>query len=193
MISVREVIVVEGKYDLNALRQVVDATIVTTDGFQIFRDRDKQAMLRALAERRGLVLLTDPDGAGQVIRGFLRGIVPVRCVKDAYVPDLFGKERRKSAPSKEGKLGVEGMKPEVLLRALRMAGATISEGEGAAPEHAPITKADLYRLGLAGGDGSAEKRKTLQRRLSLPERLSANQLLRVLNVITTKRELEEML
>ena len=140
------------------------------------------------------MLLTDPDGAGRVIRGFLRGIVPVRCVKDAYVPDLFGKERRKSAPSKEGKLGVEGMRPEVLLRALRSAGATLSGGAGEESAHGePITKADLYRLGLSGGAGSAEKRKTLQRRLSLPERLSDNQLLRVLNVITTKRELEEML
>lgn len=193
MISVKEVIVVEGRYDCNTLRQVVDAVIVTTEGFGIFRDKEKQAMLRALAERRGLILLTDPDGAGQVIRGFLRGIVDPAYVKDAYIPDLIGKERRKTAPSKEGKLGVEGMKPETLLRALRMAGATLLDAEGALPEPAALTKADLYRLGLVGGDGSAEKRKTLQRRLSLPERLSANQLLRVLNVITTKRELEEML
>ena len=192
MRSVKEVIVVEGRYDVNALKQIVDATVVATDGFQIFKDKEKQGMLRSLASRRGLIVLTDSDGAGGVIRGFLCGIVPPEQVKNAYIPDVAGKEKRKSSPSKEGKLGVEGMDPEVLLAALRNAGATMEDAP--APRRgAAITKADLYRLGLSGGAGSAEKRKRLQKHLALPERLSANQLLSVLNIITTKPELTALL
>ena len=194
MIKVKEVIVVEGRYDQNTLRQVVDATVVCTEGFGIFRAPERQEMLRRLAERRGLVILTDPDGAGGVIRGFLNGIVDPRYIKNAYIPDIFGKEKRKSSPSREGKLGVEGMRPEVLLRALEIAGATI-EGEeersgGRAAEE--ITKADLFRWGLSGGDRSREKRHILQRTLALPERMSASQLLQVLNIISTKTELEAL-
>ena len=189
MVSVREVIVVEGRYDKNTLRQLVDAVIVTTEGFQIFRDPEKQALLRALAARRGLVVLTDSDGAGGVIRGFLRGIVPPEQVKQAYIPDVYGKERRKSSPSKEGKLGVEGMRPEVLLEALRRAGATLDDAPGRR-EPTGITKANLYRLGLSGTPDSAERRKALQRKLELPERMSANQLLEVLNLLMTREELE---
>ena len=192
MRSVKEVIVVEGRYDVNALKQIVDATVVATDGFQIFKDKGKQGMLRSLASRRGLIVLTDPDGAGGVIRGFLCGIVPPEQVKNAFIPDVAGKEKRKSSPSKEGKLGVEGMDPEVLLTALRNAGATMEDVSAPRRDEA-ITKADLYRLGLSGGAGSLEKRTVLQRRLSLPERLSSNQLLAVLNIITTKAELEALL
>ena len=145
-------------------------------------------MLRRLAERRGLIILTDSDGAGRVIRGFLNGIVDPKYVKNAYIPDIPGKERRKAAPGKEGKLGVEGMTPEVLLNALCAAGATI---DGEAAEHrAEITAADLYRLGLSGGEGSREKRRALQRALALPEGLSSRQLLQVLNVVTTREELD---
>ena len=181
MVSVKEVLVVEGRYDKNTLSQIVDATIVCTDGFSIFRAPERQEMLRRLAERRGLIILTDSDGAGRVIRGFLNGIVDPKYVKNAFIPDVPGKERRKAAPSKEGKLGVEGMEPEVLLNALRAAGATL-DGE---PAHygAGITAADLYRL---------EKRRALQRTLALPEGLSSKQLLQVLNVIVTKEELEEL-
>ena len=192
MIRVKEVIVVEGRYDVNALRQIVDATVVATDGFRIFKDREKQGMLRSLASRRGLIILTDPDGAGGVIRGFLCGVVPPEQVKNAYIPDVTGKEKRKSSPSKEGKLGVEGMRPEVLLTALRNAGATMEDVSAPRCGEA-ITKADLYRLGLSGGTGSVSKRKALQKHLSLPERLSANHLLAVLNIITTKAELEALL
>lgn len=192
MVSVKEVIVVEGRYDKNALRQVVDATVVTTDGFQIFKDKERQAMLRSLAERRGIIVLTDSDGAGAVIRGFIKGIVDPGLVKEAFIPDVPGKEKRKSSPSKEGKLGVEGMEPEILLAALKAAGATL-DGDPATRYGREITKADLYRLGLSGGEGSAEKRKALQKRLDLPERMSANQLLQVLNVVTTKAELEKFL
>ena len=190
MVSVKEVLVVEGRYDKNTLSQVVDATIVCTDGFAIFRAPERQEMLRRLAARRGLIILTDSDGAGRVIRGFLNGIVDPAFVKNAYIPDIPGKERRKSAPGKEGKLGVEGMEPAVLLNALRAAGATM-DGE---PAHraAEITTADLYRLGLSGGEGSREKRRALQRALALPAGLSPRQLLQVLNVIVTKDELETL-
>lgn len=192
MRSVREVIVVEGRCDVNAVRQTVDATVISTDGFAIFRRKDRQAMLRSLAQRRGMIILTDPDGAGSMIRGFLSGIVDGNCVKNAYVPDVFGKEKRKSSPSREGKLGVEGMPREVILRALETAGATFEDTE--APRHGePVTKADLYRWGLSGGDNSRNKRRVLQKMLDLPERMSAGQLLQVLNILSSKAELETML
>jgi len=192
MVSVKEVIVVEGRYDKNTLSQIIDATIVTTDGFGIFRDTQRQEMLRCLAERRGIIVFTDPDGAGQVIRGFLNGIVDKSKIKNAFVPDVTGKERRKSSPSKEGKLGVEGMSPEIILNALKAAGATI-DGSKAAHYGAAITKADLYMLGLSGGENSAQKRKTLQQAYALPERMSANSLLQVLNVLTSREELIALL
>lgn len=191
MVRVREVIVVEGRYDMNTLRQVVDAPIVCTEGFGIFNDAQKQALLRRLARERGLIVFTDSDGAGQVIRGFLAGIVPPEYIKNAYIPDIFGKEKRKSSPSKEGKLGVEGMSPEVIRNALAAAGATMDGCAAAA--RGEITHADLYRLGLSGTEGSAEKRIWLQKRLSLPERMSTAQLLQALNIISTKAELETML
>ena len=163
MVTVKEVIIVEGRYDKNTLSQIVDATIVTTDGFGIFKAPEKQEMLRRLAAERGIIIFTDPDGAGAVIRGFLNGIIDPKLVKNAYIPDMLGKERRKSAPSKEGKLGVEGMTPEVILNALRAAGATIDDVQ--CPKFgAAMTKADLYALGLSGGQNSAEKRKMLQQR-----------------------------
>ena len=189
---VKEVIVVEGRYDKNTLSQILDATIVETGGFAIFKDKQRQAMLRSLAQRRGLIVLTDSDGGGLVIRNFLRSILPAQFVKDAYIPDVFGKEKRKSSPSKEGKLGVEGMEPEVIMQALRRCGATIDD---CAEEiySCGLNKADLYRLGLSGGENSAAKRRILQNKLGLPEKMSANGLLAVLNVITTKIELEELL
>ena len=191
MVRVKEAIVVEGRYDRNALRQVVDALVVTTEGFGIFKDAEKQVLLRSLAERRGLIVLTDSDGAGGVIRGFINGVVDPKQVRHAYIPDVPGKEKRKSSPSKEGKLGVEGMRPEVLLEALRRAGATLDDS--AAEAEGALTKADLFRLGLSGGPGSAERRKRLQKYLGLPERMSANQLLQVLNIVTTREELETII
>ena len=188
MLRVREVIVVEGRYDQNTLRQVVDADILCTDGFAIFREREKQALLRRLAQQRGLIVLTDSDGAGGVIRGFLNGIVDPSCVKNAFIPDVPGKEKRKSSPSREGKLGVEGMTPEVLVRALRAAGATMDDAPAPRRDDA-ITPADLYALGLSGGAGSAEKRRRVQKALDLPERMSAKQLLTVLNILTSREEL----
>ena len=180
MLTIKEVIVVEGRYDKNALRQVVDAVILETGGFAIFNDRQKQKLLRTMAERRGLIVLTDSDGAGFVIRNFIKGCVDPRLVRHAYIPDIRGKEKRKTAPSKEGKLGVEGMRPQVLLEALRRAGASVEDGAESAPR---ITKADLYARGLSGGADSASKRKALQKRLGLPEHLSADALLDVLNAL----------
>lgn len=191
MISVKEVIVVEGRYDRNTLSQVFDAVIVETSGFGVFNDREKLALLRRLAEARGLVVLTDCDGAGFVIRNFLKGAIDPALVKQAYIPDIAGRERRKRAPSKEGKLGVEGMKPEVLIEALRRAGATLG-GEEPARRAGGITKATLYELGLSGGPGSAEKRRALLKELDLPEKLSANALLDVLNALYTEAELREI-
>lgn len=188
MISVKEVIVVEGRYDKDTLSQVFDAVIVETSGFGVFKDREKLALLRRLAEARGLVILTDSDGAGLVIRNFLKGSIDPALVKMAYVPEIAGKERRKPRPSKEGVLGVEGMCPETLIEALRRAGATLG---GQAPTHrsGDITKATLYELGLSGGPGSAKKRRELLRRLGLPEKLGANALLDVLNALYDAEEL----
>jgi ribonuclease M5 len=191
MISVKEVIVVEGRYDRNTLSQVFDAVIVETSGFGVFNDREKLALLRRLAEARGLVVLTDSDSAGFVIRNFLKGAIDPALVKQAYIPDIAGRERRKRAPSKEGKLGVEGMKPEVLIEALSRAGATLG-GEEPARRAGGITKATLYELGLSGGPGSAEKRRALLKELDLPEKLSANALLDVLNALYTEAELREI-
>ena len=160
---VREVIVVEGRYDKNALLQAVDAAVIETGGFAVFNDREKTAYLRRLAEKRGLILLTDPDGAGFVIRSHLKGVIPPDRLKQAYVPDVYGRERRKKKGGKEGKLGVEGMPPQVLVEALRRAGATFEDGP-AAPERAGLTKADLLEKGLVG-PGSAAGRAALQQRL----------------------------
>ena len=187
MKKIKEVIVVEGRYDKNTLSQVVDATVVTLGGFAVFNDREKLAFLRRLALERGLIVLTDSDGAGFVIRNSLKGALPRDRVKQAYIPDIHGKERRKRAPGKEGKLGVEGMRPQVLLESLRRAGATFldEEDQSTAPKE-PITKADLFALGLTGGTGSAARRQALLRQLDLPEHLTPNALLEALNLLYTR-------
>ena len=182
---VREVIVVEGRYDKNALSQVVDATILETKGFGIFKDKAMAAFLRRLAAERGLILLTDSDGAGFVIRSHLRGILPPGQVKHAYIPDVRGKERRKRQPGKEGKLGVEGMPPAVLLQALERAGATFEDAEAISRSGPPITKADLMACGLAG-PGSVARREALLKQLDLPERLTPNGLLEALNLLYSR-------
>ena len=195
MLRIREAIVVEGRYDKNTLSQLVDTVIIETSGFGIFKDKERLALLRRLAEKRGLIVLTDPDGAGFVIRGHLRGSLPPDRVKHAYVPDIYGKERRKRQGGKEGKLGVEGMRPEVLEAALRRAGATFLDeaGEKAAPAGRPITKADFVALGLSGGPGAADRRRALLQRLELPEHLSPNAMLEVLNALFTREELDGLL
>ena len=194
MKKIKEVIVVEGRYDKNTLSQIVDATVVTLGGFSVFNDKEKLAFLRRLAEKQGLIVLTDSDGAGFVIRNYLKGALPKELVKQAYIPDIHGKERRKRTPGKEGKLGVEGMKPEVILEVLRRAGATfLDEDEPADRKKDPITKADLFELGLTGGQDSAAKRQALLRKLELPEHLTANGLLEALNLLYDRESLEEAL
>lgn len=186
---IEEVIVVEGRYDRNMLLQVVDATVVETGGFSVFNDREKLAFLRKLAQKRGLILLTDSDGAGFVIRNYLKGTIPKEQVKQAYIPDIPGKERRKRKAGKEGKLGVEGMTPEILLQALRRGGATFA-GEAAPSAAIPITKADLLDRGLIG-PGSTQKRQQLLKNLELPEHLSPNALLETLNLLMSREEFYE--
>ena len=186
---IREVIVVEGRYDKNALRQVVEATVLETGGFAVFNDKEKLAFLRHLAERRGVIILTDSDGAGFVIRNYLKGALPKDKVRQAYIPDVAGKERRKRRPGKEGKLGVEGMSPQVLLEALRRGGATFEDGgDSAAPSGEPITKADLFAAGLSGGRDSSARRRALLRRLELPEHLTANAMVEALNLLMSRED-----
>lgn len=187
MQRIKEVIVVEGRYDKNTLSQVVDAVIVETGGFGIFNDREKQALLKRLAEARGLILLTDSDSAGFLIRNHLKGCIDPNLIKNAYIPDVYGKERRKTKASREGKLGVEGMRPEVILEALKRAGATF-EGETSLRQGERISKADLYKKGLSGGPGSGARRQALLARLALPARLTAGGLLDVLNAIMSREE-----
>ena len=194
MLRIKEAIVVEGRYDKNTLSQLVDTIIVETAGFGVFKNSEKLALFRRLAAERGLIILTDPDGAGFVIRNFLKGSIPPEQVKHAYVPDILGKERRKRTPGKEGKLGVEGMRPHILEQALRRAGATFLDGSGAEEKpRQPITKADLFALGLSGGPGAGEKRKALLKRLELPEHLSPNAMLEVLNALYSYPELAAVL
>lgn len=193
MLRIKEAIVVEGRYDKNALSQVVDTLILETGGFHIFKDLEQLALLRRAAERRGLIVLTDSDGAGFVIRSRIKGAVPQQWVKHAYIPDIPGKERRKRQPGKEGKLGVEGMSPQVLEQVLRRAGATVLDETAPERESPGLTKADLFAAGLAGGEGSAQRRLELLRRLELPEHMSANALLAVLNGCYSRQEAEAIL
>lgn len=192
MIRIKEAIVVEGRYDKNALSQVVDAVILETSGFGVFKDGEKLTLLRRLAEKQGLIVLTDPDGAGFVIRNYIKGAIPPHQVKHAYVPDVSGKERRKRSPGKEGLLGVEGMSPDILLQALLRAGATVEGGEPALPR-SELTPADLFTLGLTGRPDSAGRRERLLHRLELPRHMNAKALLTVLNALYTRSELEALL
>lgn len=191
MIKIREAIVVEGRYDKNTLSQIVDAPILETSGFGIFKDKQQIELLRQVARKRGLIVFTDSDGAGFVIRNHIKSVIPGQYLKHAYIPDIYGKEKRKAAPGKERKLGVEGMRPDIIVAALRSAGATI-EDEGTA-ESSGITKTDFSEMGLSGGKDSSAKRLRLQKRLNLPEHLSANGLLQAVNLLLTKEELSELL
>lgn len=187
MLKIKEVILVEGRYDKNTLSQVVDAHIIECGGFGIFNDKQKQKLLRTLAQRHGLIVLTDSDSAGFVIRNFVRSCVEPSLVKHAYIPEIGGKEKRKKSYSKEGKLGVEGMKPQLLLVALKRAGATI-DGQSCDKPTAKITKADMYKMGLSGKAGSAKKRAQLLNMLDLPSKMSADALLDVLNALMSRDE-----
>ena len=190
MIKIKEAIVVEGRYDKNTLSQIVDAPILETSGFGIFKDKKQMDLLRKVAKVRGLIVFTDADGAGFVIRNHIKSAIPAQYLKHAYTPDIMGKERRKAKGGKEGKLGVEGMRPEIIVEALRKAGATI-EGEEITAS-AQITKQDLMELGLSGGADASAKRLALLKKLDLPEHMSANAMLQALNLLYSLEELTEI-
>lgn len=189
-LCLRQAVIVEGKYDKIKLKSVIDAMILPLDGFRIYKDKERQALIRSLAVSRGLVVLTDSDAAGFRLRGYLSGIVPAGRVTHVYIPDIFGKEKRKRAPSAEGKLGVEGMDVETLREALARAGVLSAEPSLSAD---PITRQDLYEDGLSGGAGSAELRRAVYARLSLPARLSTAQFLDLLNAMLTRDEYKALL
>ncbi len=191
MIKIKEAVIVEGKYDKIRLANFIDGLIVTTDGFGIFKNKDKQMLIRHLADTRGILILTDSDGAGFVIRNFLKGAVPADKIKHAYIPDIFGKEKRKPHPSKEGKLGVEGISEEILCRAIAASGAEC-ELNRTAKSVKDITKADLYAYGLTGTPNASQNRELLKKAMHLPENLSSNALLDILNCTITKTELEQL-
>ena len=188
MIKIREAIVVEGRYDKNTLSQIVEAPILQTNGFGIMKDRQQLELLRCIAQKRGLIVFTDSDGAGFVIRNFLKGAIPAQYLKHAYIPDIPGKEKRKAAPGKEGKLGVEGMTPQIIEDCLRRSGATFDDEE-ATEKVAQITKVDMFCMGLSGNPDSKTKRQALLKKLDLPEHMSSNALLQVLNLLYTKDEI----
>ena len=192
MLKIKEAIVVEGRYDKNTLSQIVDAPILETSGFGIMKDKQQLKLLRRVAESRGLIVFTDSDGAGFMIRNFLKSAIPPKYLRHAYIPDIPGKERRKSAPGKEGKLGVEGMTPQIIEDALRKAGATFL-GEETKRTAGNITKQDMMELGLSGGQNSSGLRKQLLKKLDLPEHMSANALLQAVNLLYTLDELREIL
>lgn len=191
MVKIREAIVVEGRYDKNTLSQIVDAPILETAGFGIMKDKADLALLRNVAEKRGLIVFTDSDGAGFVIRNFLKSAIDSKYLKHAYIPDIPGKEKRKTAPGKEGKLGVEGMTPEVILEALRRAGACF-DGEVQCRSAGTITKQDMMQLGLSGAKDSKMMRQRLVEHLQLPAHISSNALLQALNLLMTLQQLQEL-
>lgn len=188
MVKIRQAIVVEGRYDKNTLSQIVDAPIFQTNGFGIMKDKEQLSLLRAVAQKRGLIVFTDSDGAGFVIRNFLKSAIEPKFLLHAYIPDIHGKEKRKKTAGKEGKLGIEGMTPEIIISCLRKAGATI-DGEKITCTDDLITKQDLVCWGLSGGSGSAQKRKILLKELNLPEHMSSNAMLQAMQLLYTKEEM----
>lgn len=192
MVKIREAIVVEGRYDKNTLAQIVDAPILETAGFGIFKNKEQMELLRRVAKERGLIVFTDSDGAGFVIRNRIKSAIPASQLKHAYIPDIYGKEKRKSAPGKEGKLGVEGMRPEVILEALRRAGATFEEEPVQSVPPREITKQDLMDLGLSGSPDAGVRRKKLLKACRFPEHMSANAMLQALNLLYTLEEVQDL-
>ena len=191
MIKIDKPIIVEGKYDVIKLSRIVDGLIIKTDGFGIFKDKEKQLLLRRLAGEKGIIVLTDSDSAGFLIRKFLKSSIPEDRITHVYIPDVYGKEKRKTQAGKEGKLGVEGISEAVLLEAFRKAGVICDETD--TEERRLITNIDLYEAGLMGRDNSKEKRVKLMKALALPERLSTSSLLKILNTFVTYEEFTEKL
>ena len=192
MITVDRIVVVEGKYDRIKLAGILDATVICTDGFGIFKNEGLKKTLRALAEKRGLLILTDSDSAGFTIRNYIVNLVGAKNVVNAYVPDIKGKEKRKAKGGKEGLLGVEGVSDEVIINAIRKSGAEIIGEENNIPER-KITKADLFVLGLTGTENSEINRKKILKKLGLPSYLSTNAFLTAINCLYSLEELKEML
>ena len=192
MIKIKEAVIVEGKYDKIKLSSLIDGLIIETGGFQIFSDREKIELLRRLADTRGLLILTDSDSAGFLIRNHIQSCIPKEKIRHAYIPDLYGKEKRKLHPSKEGKLGVEGIDPEILLESIRRSGASAIEEAGSSEEKRKITTLDLYEDGFSGGADSSKKRQVLLRELGLPERLTAKALVPVLNSLVNYEEYQKV-
>ena len=188
MIKLSQPVIVEGKYDVIKLSNILDALIIKTDGFGIFKDSEKQRLIRRLANEKGIIVLTDSDSAGFVIRNFISSCMPKEKIINVYIPDIFGKEKRKTERSKEGKLGVEGVPESVILEALRKAGVTASVTD---EKRRLITNVDLYEYGLSGRENSSRKRKKLLAALSLPERMSTSSLVKILNSFVTYEEFIE--
>lgn len=192
MVKIKQAIVVEGRYDKNTLAQIVNAPIFQTNGFGILKDKQQLELLRRVAHTRGLIVFTDSDGAGFVIRNFLKGAIQPQYLLHAYIPDIAGKEKRKAAPGKEGKLGVEGMTPEVIIDCLRRAGATFLNEETQTVASSRITKQDLVELGLSGGADSSRKRKALLKKLDFPEHMSSNAMLQALDLLYDMETLKQL-
>ncbi len=186
MIKINEAVIVEGKYDKIKLSAILDTVIIETDGFAIFKNKEKQQLIRFLAEKRGIIIMTDSDSAGFKIRNFINGITKSENIKNVYIPDIYGKEKRKTETSKEGKLGVEGMKTEIIMSALTKAGVLCSENNKT--ENREITRTDFFEDGISGRDNSSEIRKSLAKELDLPERISASSLLKIINTYLTYDE-----
>lgn len=188
MIKIKQAVIVEGKYDLIKLSSMIDALIIPTNGFRIFKDKSKREFIKTVAEKNGIIILTDSDAAGFKIRGYLSSFVPQDRIKHAYIPNIYGKEKRKDAPSKEGLLGVEGVDEEVIMSALKRAGIFAEPTDA---QIRKITKFDMYSAGLSGQINSNDFRRKFLKSLRLPERMSSNALLNVLNSIMTYDEFLE--
>ncbi len=190
MIRLKQAVIVEGKYDKIRLSNFVDAEIITTDGFRIFKDKQKRELIRKVAEKKGIIILTDSDSAGFMIRGHLSGITDPKNIINVFVPEIKGKEKRKTTQSKQGFLGVEGLSEQIITEAFLKAGIDVQDGKVTVAE-AKITRADLYETGLLGKDNSAQKRCELEEKLGLPKGMSVSQLLTALNLLYTKEELTD--
>ena len=189
MIKIKEAVIVEGKYDKIKLSGIIDTVIIETDGFAIFKDKEKQNLIRFLSEKRGIIIMTDSDSAGFKIRNFINGITKSENIKNVYIPDIYGKEKRKTESSKEGKLGVEGMNPEIIMTALEKAGILCSENDKKSGNE--ITHTDFFEDGISGGENSSQIRKALAKELELPERISSSSLLKIINSYMTYDEYKE--
>lgn len=185
MLHLEQAVIVEGKYDKIKLSSVVDAVIITTNGFSVIKDKEKLEIIRFFAKNKGIIILTDSDSAGFKIRNFLKGAISDGKITNVYIPDIFGKEKRKAAPSKEGKIGVEGIDTQTLLEAFRKAGVISTEADS---EREPVTKLDLFEAGLSGGNNSAEKRNELLKYLGMPELMTTNAMLEIINTMMSRDE-----